>query len=267
MDPLSLIDTHAHLDDEQFAADLSAVLARARREGVGTVICPGTTAESSQAVVRLSETQENLYAAVGIHPNSCAEATEDDWDQVVALLNHPRVVALGETGMDRYWDFAPIELQQDFFRRHLRLSQERGMPVIIHCRECEPDVGALLREAARQRLLRGVMHSFSGTAQFASVCLEVGLYISFSGSVTYKNKKFEPLRAVAAGIPDERILVETDSPYLTPHPLRGKQKRNEPAEVRHTAQCLAELRGQTIEQVAEQTTANARRLFGLEHTS
>ena len=263
MNRLNLIDTHAHLDDEQFADDLDAVIARAEREGVKEVICPGTTAESSRAVVRLAETHENIHAAVGIHPNYCGEATGGDWNQVVALLNHPRVVALGETGMDRHWDFTPMDVQQDYFRRHLRLSRQRRLPVIIHCRECEPDVTAMLREAAGQRLLQGVMHAFSGTSQFAAVCLELGLYVSFAGSVTYKNRKFEPLRAVAAGVPDDRLLIETDSPYLVPHPLRGKQKRNEPAEVPHTARCLAELRGRSIEEIAEQTTANARRWFRL----
>ncbi len=263
MNRLNLIDTHAHLDDEQFADDLDAVIARAEQGGVGVIICPGTTAEASRAVVRLAETHESIYAAVGIHPNYCGEATSDDWNQVVTLLNRPRVVALGETGMDRHWDFTPLDVQQDYFRRHLRLSGQRDFPLIIHCRECEPDVTAMLREAADRGPLRGVMHAFSGTSQFAAVCLELGLYVSFAGSVTYRNRKFEPLRAVAAGVPDDRLLIETDSPYLVPHPLRGKQKRNEPAEVPHTTRCLAELRGRSIEEIAEQTTANARCLFSL----
>lgn len=257
------IDTHAHLDVEEFAADRDEVIARARDAGVEVIVCPGVTADSSDSVLRLAEANRSLYAAVGIQPNSCAEAAAGDWDRVVAMADHPRVVALGETGLDRYWDFTPFELQQDYFDRHLRLAAQRDLPVIIHCREAAADLLPMLREAAARGPLSGVLHSFSEDAVTAAECLELGLYLSFSGAVTYTNKKFQPLRQVAASVPEDRILIETDSPYLTPHPLRGKHKRNEPANVVLTAQTLAELRGVSLEQFAAQTAANARRLFRL----
>jgi TatD DNase family protein len=173
------------------------------------------------------------------------------------------VVAIGETGLDRHWDFTPFAVQQDFFDRHLRLAQERGLPLVIHCREAEADVLAMLGEAARRGPLKGVLHAFSGDRAFAEACLALGLDLSFAGAVTYTNKKFASLREVAASAPGDRILIETDSPYLVPHPLRGREKRNEPAHLVLTAQCLAELRGQPVAELAAQTTANARRLFGL----
>ena len=179
------------------------------------------------------------------------------------MAERPRVVAIGETGLDRYWDYSPIELQRDYFDRHLQLSQRLDLPIIIHCREAEKDLLPMLRTAVGRGTLRGVIHSFSGDTDFARACLEMGLYISFAGAVTYRNKKFGALREAARSIPDDRILIETDSPYLTPHPLRGKVKRNEPANVVHTAACLAELRGTELEPFAALTTANARRLFRL----
>jgi len=257
------IDTHAHLDDEQFDADRHEVIARCRQAGVEVILSVGITADSSEAAVRLAESDKTIYAAVGIQPNYCAEAAPDDWDRIVALASHPRVIAVGETGLDRHWDFTPLEVQQDYFDRHLRLAARHDLPFIVHCREAEAEVATMLREAAGRGSMRGVMHAFSSDQPLAAECLAMGLYVSFAGAVTYKNKKFNPLREVAAGVPDDRILVETDSPYLVPHPLRGKQKRNEPANIVHTARCLADLRGCYPETFAAQTTANARRLFGL----
>jgi len=259
-----MIDTHCHLDDAQFDADRAAVIAGAAAAGVDGMISLGTTLVSSQATVRLAETYSTVYAAVGIHPNSCAEAAAGDWDAIVGLLDHPRVVALGETGLDRYWDHAPIELQQDYFDRHLRLSQARDRAIVIHCRDAQAEMLPMLREAVSRGPLRGVLHAFSGDAAMAAECLGLGLYVSFAGNVTYTNKKFQTLRAAAATIPADRILIETDSPYLTPEPLRGKQKRNEPALVAHTAAALAALRGVSLEEFARQTTGNARRLFQLD---
>lgn len=207
----------------------------------------------------MAEEFPELYAAVGIQPNNCAEAGDDDWQQIVEMVSHPRVVALGETGLDRYWDFTPIDLQCDYLRRHLRLAVEHELPVIIHCREAEADLLPTLRETP----VRGLLHAFSGDAAFAEECLGLGLYISFAGMVTYKNKKFVTLREAAKLVPEDRLLIETDSPYLVPHPLRGKQKRNEPALVVHTAEALAQLRGVDPTELAAVTTANARRLFGL----
>jgi TatD DNase family protein len=259
---MPLVDTHAHLDQAEFDADRAAVIERARAAGVETIVAIGVTADSSAAVVRLTEEYPSLvpsiYAAVGIHPNYCAEAGPTDWDRVVACVGHPRVVALGETGLDRYRDHAPLALQQDYFDRHLRLSQERDLPFIVHTRESQAEVLAMLREARGRGPLRGVMHSFTGDAAAAAECVELGMYISFAGMVTFK--KSDDLRAVAT-VPADRILVETDSPYLSPHPLRGK--RNEPANVALTAECLAKVRGVSVEDFSAQTTANARRLFRL----
>jgi TatD DNase family protein len=257
-----LFDTHAHLDDEAFAPDLNAVLARAEQAGVAAILCPGITADSSEAAVRLAAEQAGLVAAVGIQPNYCAQAEAGDWQRIVSLVNQPRVVAIGETGLDRHWDFTPFEVQRDYFDRHLRLAQQHGLPVIVHCREADDEVLAMLHDASGRGPLRGVLHAFSSNLEVADECLDLGLFVSFAGSVTYTNKKFEDLRKAAVTIPDDRLLIETDSPYLTPHPLRGAQKRNEPANVRLVAQCLAELRGQSVEQVAALTTENARRLFG-----
>ena len=255
-------DTHAHLDQSDFDADRGEVVSRARDAGVATILCPAVSAESSRAVVSLAE-RYGLLAAVGIHPNSTHEAAPGDWEQVAAMVDLPRVAALGETGLDRYRDFAPIVLQQEYLDRHLRLSQTSGLPVILHCRDAQDDLLASLRAAAARGPIRGVVHAFSGDAAFAAECLALGLYVSFAGNVTYSNKKIEPLRAAARTIPADRLLVETDSPYLVPQIFRGKQRRNEPAHVIYTAAFLAELRGVPVAQLAAETTANARRLFRL----
>jgi TatD DNase family protein len=256
---MALIDTHCHLDAEEFDSDRAAMIGRATAAGVERMVAIATSADSSEAVVKLASENDAVYAAVGIHPNYTAEAKPGDWDRVLALVGWPKVVALGETGLDRYRDHSPFELQQEYFARHIALSQERGLPFIVHMRECEADVLAMLRDAARRGPLLGVMHSFTGDAALAAECVALGMFISFAGMATYK--KSDALRAVAATIPADRILVETDSPYLSPEPLRGK--RNEPANIVHTATRLAAARGHTIEDFAAQTTANARRLFRL----
>jgi TatD DNase family protein len=243
----ALIDTHAHLDDEQLAADLPAVLERARAAGVAPVIAVATTASSSGATVELAQRHADVFATAGIHPNHAAEAAPGDWDEVVALVSQGRVVAVGETGLDRHWDFTPFALQEEYFARHLELGRRTQRPVVIHCREADADVVRMLREEFdRHGPIRGVLHSFTGDAAMAESCREMGLYLSFAGMLTYKNA--EALRAVAARQPLDRLLVETDSPYLSPVPLRGK--RNEPAHVVHTAACLAGLLGVSPEKLA-----------------
>lgn len=256
---MQLIDTHAHLDQEDFDADRAEVIERAQAVGVETIVCIGTTAAASDKVVRLASEFAGIYAAVGIQPNYCATAEPGDWDQIVALASRSRVVAIGETGLDRHWDYTPFAVQQDYFDRHLRLSQQLGLPFVVHTRESDADVLAMLREARGRGALSGVMHSFTGDAVTAAECVELGLHISFAGMATFK--KSDALRQTAASVPGDRILIETDSPYLSPHPLRGR--RNEPAHLLHTAVCLAEARGVSAETFAEQTTANARRLFRL----
>ncbi len=255
---MSLIDTHAHLDQDEFASDRAAVIQRAVEAGVEKMVAVGIGVESSERSIRLAAEHEGVFAAVGIQPNYCAEAADGDWERIEQLIRQPKVVALGETGLDRHWDYSPFALQQDYFDRHLRLSQASGLPLIVHTRDSEQDVVAMLREARGRGPVRGVMHSFVGDETVAAACLEMGLYISFAGMVTFK--KSDQLRRVAATIPDDRILVETDAPYLSPHPRRGR--RNEPAHLVHTAQLLAEIRQQDFPQFARQTTRNACQLFG-----
>lgn len=255
---MQLFDTHAHLDQADFDADRADVIARARAAGVENVISIGTTAATSAISVQLAAEFEGVHAAVGMQPNYIAEAAPGDWDRIVALAGEPGVVAIGETGLDRHWDFTPFDVQQDYFYRHIRLAEERGLPFVVHMRDCDEDILVMLREAHRRGPLLGVMHSFTGSRAMAEECLAMGLHVSFAGMVTYK--KSDELRAIAAIVPDDRILIETDAPYLSPEPVR-KIKRNEPAHVRHTAACLADVRGVTLETFAAQTTANARRLF------
>jgi len=253
-----LIDTHAHLDDEQFRDDLPAVLERAAAAGITRIVTIATTAASSAECVRLAAHHSLLRATVGIQPNNVAQAAEGDWDEVARLVTQPGVVGIGETGLDRYWDYTPFAQQEDYFARHLDLARKHGLAVVIHCREAEADVVRMLRDDYdRHGPVRGVMHSFTGDAATAEACLAMGLYLSFAGMVTYKSA--QPLRDVARGVPLERILVETDSPYLSPVPLRGK--RNEPANAVHTATLLASLKAVELEAFARQTTQNAMALF------
>jgi TatD DNase family protein len=255
---MPLFDTHAHLDQEEFDADRDVVIERAAAAEVETVVAVGVTAGSSAAAVDLAVRHAGVLAAVGIQPNYTAQAQPDDWNRIVELASAPRVVAIGETGLDRHWDYSPFDVQKDYFDRHIRLSQERGLPFIVHTRQSDADVVEMLRDAGSRGPLRGVMHSFTGTAETAAICVKLGLFISFAGMVTFK--KSTELRSVAATIPSDRILIETDSPYLAPDPLRGR--RNEPAHLVHTARCLADVRGVSFEEFAELTTNNARQLFG-----
>jgi TatD DNase family protein len=259
-----LIDTHTHLDDEQFDGSRAEVVQRASAAGVAAMVAVGSTAASSQVCVELARQYDTIYAAVGIQPNYCQAAAPGDWDTIARLAAQQRVVALGETGLDRYWDYTPFPVQQDYFERHLRLSQKSGLPVIIHMRDCDEDILEMLREAAGRGPLRGVMHSFTGDAQTAGQCLALGLYISFAGMLTYK--KSQDLREIARHIPDDRLLIETDCPYLSPEPKRG-QRPNEPALLVHTAAKLAEVRGIEFEQLAQLTSANARRLFAIDRVA
>ena len=255
---MPLFDTHAHLTDDCFRDDLPAVLERAAAAGVTHVVCVATTAGDSPACVRLAGESPLVWATVGIQPNHVAEAGPDDWAVVERLADSPRVVALGETGLDRHWDFTPFPQQEDYFARHLALSRRTGLPVVIHCRTAQADLVRMLRDDYdRHGPVRGVMHSFTGDAVTAEACVAMGLYVSFAGMVTYKNAA--DLRSVAATVPANRLLVETDCPYLAPVPVRGK--RNEPAYVAHTAALLAEVRGVPAGELGERMTRNALALF------
>lgn len=256
---IGLVDTHAHLDDPRLGADLDGLIERARAAGVTRIVAVGTTADDSERLRAVACNHHGIVAAVGIHPNHAAEAKPGDWERVRTLAAMPKIAAIGETGLDRHWDFTPFEEQIHWFDRHIELAAERDLPLIIHCRDCEHDLIQYLRTLRRP--VKGVLHSFAGTWDDARAFLELGLFLSFAGMVTFTNKKLDPLRRVAAQVPDDRILVETDSPYLSPHPFRGAV--NEPARVAVTARAVAQARGISPEALARITTANACRLFGL----
>jgi TatD DNase family protein len=253
-----LVDTHAHLDDEQFRDDLAEVLTRAEQAGLRRIITIATTVASSGACVALARQHSLVRATVGIQPNHVAQESPTAWEEVLRLVNQDGVLALGETGLDRHWDYTPFPQQEDYFSRHLQLARRHSLPVVIHCRDAEADVVRMLRDDyERNGPVRGVMHSFTSDLATAEACLAMGLHISFAGMVTYKNA--QALRDVAARIPFDRLLIETDCPYLAPVPLRGK--RNEPAFVLHTAICLAAVRVVDLSVIAQQTTHNATILF------
>ena len=256
---LELFDTHAHLNVAAFDGNVDAVVERAKRAGLVGIMVIGIDAASSRRACDLAADYPGfLYAAVGIQPNSAAEASNDDFALVRELAGYPGVRAIGETGLDCYWDDTPIELQHQYFDDHLQLCRDTGLPMVIHMR----DSGDLIVEQLRRQssVPAGVMHSFTGDQRLAEQCLELGLYLSFAGMVTFK--KSDELRQVARAVPQNRLLVETDSPYLSPEPLRGRRP-NEPARVEHTLRCLADVRGVTADELARVTTENARRLFQL----
>lgn len=254
----SLIDTHCHLDADAFRQDLEEVVQNALDNGVKRMVTIGITRQTSEAAIVVANRFDCVSAVVGIQPNYAHEAAPGDWERIIELAEHPKVVGIGETGLDKYWDFAPLDTQQDYFRRHLSFSRESKKPFIVHCREAESEVLEMLRTDYANGPLNGLMHSFCGDTDMAAECIQMGMYISFAGMVTYK--KNDDLRQAAKSIPLDRLLVETDSPYLAPHPNRGK--RNEPAWVRHTAECLATVHDISVEELAAATSANAERVFG-----
>jgi TatD DNase family protein len=257
-------DTHAHLADESLADQIDLVLERAARAGVSRILCVAVDARTSEAAIKIAEKYPQVWATVGIHPNYANQAAETDWDRIRDLASHPRVCALGETGLDLHWDDCPFPIQQANFARHWQLSRDTQLPLIIHMRDCEPEMlQALEEQQAMQEqsaagALRGVMHSFAGSTATAGRCLSLGLYISFAGMLTYK--KSVELRETAKKVPMDRLLVETDSPYLSPEPYRSRRP-NEPAHVVFTGKCLAETIETSAQVLAEKTSENASRLF------
>jgi len=253
---MHVIDSHAHLDSRKFDGDREAVVERAREAGVIAILNVGGDLASSRAAVALAERCDFVYAAVGVHPHDARTVTPAVLDELRALSRHPKVVAIGEIGLDYYRDLSPRPVQRRVFADQLALAAELGLPVVVHSREALDDVIAGLRgwEGA------GVLHSYSGGPERLEEVLELGVSIGISGPVTFP--KAERLRAVAAAVPLERLLVETDCPYLTPVPYRGR--RNEPAHVRYVAQAVARARGMEAEPLARATADNARRLFGMQ---
>jgi TatD DNase family protein len=259
--PVSLIDSHAHLDFEDFAGDLEGVMSRARAGGVGRVVAIGLwrkEGDFGNALDLATRWPGFFSATIGVHPHECARVSEQDWTRSAELAGDPRVVGVGETGLDFHYDLSPREVQEACFRRSIRLAHQVGKPLVIHVREAEEACVRVLRQEGVPPA-GGVIHCFTGDADAARAYLDLGLHVSVAGIVTFKTAG--SIREAVRLVPDDRLLVETDAPFLAPVPFRGK--RNEPAHVRLVAETVAEVRGQPFAEVAERTTANARRLFGL----
>lgn len=253
-----LFDTHAHIVDSRFGTEQEAVIQRAEANGVNWILNAGADMHSSYLGVGLAEKYDQVYAAVGIHPHDAKDAKSADYEQLAVWATHPKVVAIGEIGLDYHYDFSPREIQQAVFSHQLQMARQTGKPVIIHDREAHADVLATIKEAGAG--LTGVFHCFSGSWEMAQEVLSMGFYISIAGPVTFTNA--HKLLDIAQLVPLDRLLIETDSPYLTPHPHRGK--RNEPAYVRLVGEKIAHIRGIELAQLAQATTANAKRLFAIE---
>jgi TatD DNase family protein len=250
-----LIDSHCHLDFADFGAEREEVIARAQRAGVGGMLTICTKTTEFPAVRALAEAHERIWCSVGVHPHEAASQPAAD---LVAMAAHPKVVGIGETGLDFYYEHSPRERQEEVFRAHCAAARTTGLPLIVHTRDADTEMARVLEEESGKGALSGVIHCFSSGPELAEKAIELGFYISFSGIVTFKNAS--ALREVARNIPLSRLLVETDAPYLAPVPHRGK--RNEPAFVVHTAALVAQLRGLAPEALAAATTENFFRLFG-----
>ena len=259
-----LIDTHCHLDFERYDADRDEVIARAAAAGVTRIINPATSIETGAAALKLSESYPGVYVAVGIHPNDTDHYSAADIPQIEAQAKQPKFVAIGEIGLDYYRDYSPKDQQHRAFEAQLDLAARLRLPVIIHNRDASDDVLPILEAWVKTlpdslKTRPGVLHSFSAPRSAADRALAIGFYLGFTGPITYKNA--DDLRAIAASVPLDRVLVETDGPFLTPHPYRGQ--RNEPAYVCHVAEKLAALHSKPVEAIQSATTANAERLFNL----
>lgn len=255
---MMLFDTHAHLNADQFADDVEAVIDRAQNEGVAMMVVVGFDRPTINKAIELAEMYPFIYTAVGWHPVDAIEMSEADFEWLSLMAEHPKVVALGEMGLDYYWDKSPKEIQKEVFRRQIQLAKKMKLPIIIHNREATKDVVDIL-EAEGAAEVGGIMHCFSGSVETAKKCIEMNFYISLGGPVTFKNAK-KP-KEVATDIPLEKLLIETDCPYLAPHPYRGK--RNEPSYVKLVAKQIAELKNISFEEVARVTSENAKKVFGI----
>ncbi|WP_373232021.1 TatD family hydrolase [Cohnella sp.] len=254
-----LIDTHAHLDSPKFDNDREEVISRAREAGIDTIVNIGFNRETIPSTMELAEQYEFIYAAVGWHPTDAIHMRlEEDLAWIEKLSRHPKVVAIGEIGLDYYWDTSPKEIQHTVFREQIRLARRLNKPIIIHNRDAHEDILRLLKEE-RASEVGGIMHCFSGSWESAQQCLDLNFYISFGGPVTYKNARVP--KEVLERVPLDRLLLETDAPYLTPHPHRGK--RNESAYVRIVAETAAQIKGVTLEEMANITSENGRRCLSI----
>lgn len=255
---MNLFDTHTHLDAPQFDEDREEVIQRALDAGVSRMINVGFNRETIPSTMKLAETFDFIYAAVGWHPQDAIFMQEGDLDWIASLCSHEKVVAIGEIGLDYYWDTSPKDVQHRVLRQQIGLARELNMPIVIHNRDAHEDIVKILREEKASEV-GGVMHSYSGSWETAKMCLDMGFHLSFGGPITFKNAR-QP-KEVLEQVPMDRLLIETDSPYLTPHPYRGK--RNESANVRLVAEAAAQIKGVDIEEIAQITTRNALERFGI----
>ncbi|HEU5018607.1 MAG TPA: TatD family hydrolase [Pseudolabrys sp.] len=253
-----LVDSHCHLDFPDFADELDAVVGRARTVGIGRLVTISTRVRKHAQVLAIAEKFPDVFCSVGTHPHHSHEEPEIDANTLITLSKHPKIVAIGEAGLDYHYDTGPRELQAKSFREHIAAARESGLPLVIHSRDCDADMMRILIEETGQGAFPGVLHCFTGGRELAFKAIDLGLYISFTGILTFKRS--DDLRAIAAALPADRILIETDSPYLAPQPYRGK--RCEPAYVVETAKVLAAARGVSFDNIAAQTTENFFRLFG-----
>jgi TatD DNase family protein len=253
-----LFDTHVHLNADQYDEDLEEVIARAKEAGVTNMVVVGFDRPTITRAMELVEQYDFLYACVGWHPVDAIDMTEEDLGWIEELASHPKVVAIGEMGLDYHWDKSPKEIQKEVFRKQIRLAKKVKLPIVIHNREATADIVEILKEEGAEEV-GGIMHCFSGSPEVAKECVKMNFYISLGGPVTFKNAK-KP-KEVAAEIPLDQLLIETDCPYLAPHPYRGK--RNEPGYVRLVAEEIGEIKGLTLEEVAEATTRNAKKIFAI----
>jgi TatD DNase family protein len=252
-----LVDSHCHLDFPDFSAELDAVVARARTAGIGRIVTISTRVKKHPQVLAIAEKFPDVFCSVGTHPHSAAEEPDVDAKMLVALSKHPKIVAIGEAGLDFHYDNSPRDAQARSFLQHIAAARDTGLPLVIHSRDCDADMARILREESGKGAFPAVLHCFTGGRDLALTAIELGHYVSFTGILTFKRS--DDLRAVAAALPGDRILVETDAPYLAPLPYRGK--RNEPAYVAETAKVLADVRGVSADEIARQTTENFFRLF------
>ena len=252
-----LVDSHCHLDFPDFQSRLPEVLSAASAAGVGRMVTISTHVARFEVYRAMAEAHENVFCTVGTHPHNAALEPDVRVERLVELANHPRCVAVGEAGLDYHYDKSPRDVQQQVFRAHIAAARETGMPLVIHARNADEDMIRILSEEMRRGRFAAVLHCFSSGETLAQVGVELGLYVSFSGILTFRNS--EEIRRIAAAVPRERLLVETDAPYLAPVPYRGKT--NEPAFVAHTAHVLGETIGVTDAEIAQITTANFYRLF------
>ncbi len=252
-----LFDTHAHYDDERFDEDRETLLRAMPEKGVGLIVNPGCDLPSSRMAVDMAQKYDFLYAAVGIHPENCGDLAPAMMDELRALIKAPKVVAIGEIGLDYYWaENPPKELQQEVLRRQLALAQELRLPVIIHDRDAHADTLAIVREFPQ---VTGVFHCFAGSVEMAQALIKMGWMLSFNGAATFKNAKKAP--EVIAAVPLEKLMIETDAPYLTPVPHRGE--RNDSSYVRFVAEKIAEIKGISVEEVEKATWENGKAFFGI----